>query len=776
MQNLMKCAAIAALVLGSVAPVALATPVAHAQHKQFTAQEVASLIEQGNSAEEHDRDFGKALALYASALAASHGRLEGDLKALHLQARTYHDRLVARAAGIQPSAKENGANPENDPMVCRLMALLTDLHRFGPNTSELNAAHRDIALLGAIAVPWLEKAIEGPYELANDQCKYDISGNPQGFVRALAGMSAPEGIAALERVLSSRDPIARRAVAQYADATRHRAILLRALKDPAQAVRDEAINRLSFSEDLALEETMLGFVKEGNTAALGWFARFKAPELGRIANNVQNPAHIRRQALKALESNEKFRPDPQFLEGLLSLARAPHSDELRDGAMEALASGVSRTWKPVDSAMAEPIESAFMADPDAFPVRLTTKVWSEVASLRSLAALQGWASDEAKNNFQGTIMRALGKAGSGDFDQVVAVFAKSRAPVPGLGGSVEAGEWIHGNLLRWLESTAATDVSSATVAKGAATLSPALRQIYIKTVVPAWLDGHRDREGKLDPAFVGLLRELLKDSDTRHWSKVIYGLGASQDPSVLPDLLAQLPRSHRKGPEVTAAVEEAMGRITAADPKRARTILELLLTNPVLSASEFSAAYGRIIGPVEPEKLLAVIQPSWNAANAERLTHLVVDQVPGRVGSEFLLAHYTELGPGAADSRVIVINRLGEDLYEPAIDLIGIALQDPNSTVRLSAQRMFERFKAERAIADEFKAWRNEEKKAKQTISELLPLLDSSNSDVLIGAVKALAAMKARECYPKLILLLDKHRNDERLKAAVMVAIDELSK
>ena len=89
---------------------------------------------------------------------------------------------------------------------------------------------------------------------------------------------------------------------------------------------------------------------------------------------------------------------------------------------------------------------------------------------------------------------------------------------------------------------------------------------------------------------------------------------------------------------------------------------------------------------------------------------------------------------------------------------------------------MFERFKAERAIADEFKAWRNEEKKAKQTISELLPLLDSSNSDVLIGAVKALAAMKARECYPKLILLLDKHRNDERLKAAVMVAIDELSK
>ncbi|MEO6708249.1 MAG: hypothetical protein ABI054_05040, partial [Planctomycetota bacterium] len=247
------------------------------------------------------------------------------------------------------------------------------------------------------------------------------------------------------------------------------------------------------------------------------------------------------------------------------------------------------------------------------------------------------------------------------------------------------------------------------------------------------------------------------------------GLGATGDPKVLPDLLALVGDG---GIDGNLAV--AVKRITADDPARIRTLLELMLANKSITAQRFSDTFRMMVGTRQPSELLAMANALWSKANADRLIAFVAGCVPGPEGSAFLLAHYAELDPAASETRVSVVERFGAELYEPATEVIGAALRDSNAQVRQRAQNVFERFKQQQQIVDGFNDWMKADKQSKQTVTELMALLDSANSDVVIGAVKALAAMKARSSYPKLVGLLEKHKGNEAVKTAVMAAIDQL--
>ncbi|MEO7153236.1 MAG: hypothetical protein ABI054_01215, partial [Planctomycetota bacterium] len=147
-----------------------------AQDKQV-APSAASLIEQAKFAEEQ-RDFVKAQDLFTAAMKAAMAAQDPELAK---QASEALGRVKLRAVGIGEAPLS-----DEDPMICRLAERMFSLWSFGENTQGLEDAYNDIALFGAIAVPWLEKAIQGPYRL----CDYEIRSDPPVLVRALALMTA----------------------------------------------------------------------------------------------------------------------------------------------------------------------------------------------------------------------------------------------------------------------------------------------------------------------------------------------------------------------------------------------------------------------------------------------------------------------------------------------------------------------------------------------------------------------------------------------------------
>ncbi len=726
-----------------------------------------SLVEQAKRAEEQDRDFAKAIELYDRALEKAVSSKNADVIA---QVEAFRAQAQARQAGIAPAAKSS----DPDPMTCRLAEQLYNLEHFGPLTDDFADAYKDISLLGAIAVPWLEKAIRAPYQL----CNFDIRGKPPLYVRALAEMSAPEGVAGLEKLLSSPDPIVRRAVAQYASPDRHRAILLRALKDPAEAVRDEAISRLSSGSDPKLFEVLSPFARIGNRAALRWMNDQRPDELLRIAASANLPATVRSNALEYLRTEESYRPDAAAIDALLAVASSQAEYTVRSAAMDVLQRGVSSTWRPFDPILARRIEEAIKAAPDSFPFMSATYTLWEVSSASSLGLMIGRTSVDDMSSLTTPISRILGRSGPADFAAVVAAFAKTPVPVRGVpSGNGNMGEWIHGSLRSWLEAMAKGEVSSVEIAKGAKVLPPAARRIYLQSVVVGWLEANTNTDAaiarlpKFDAGFLELLREMAASGDGNFTNYAIRGLGASGEAKVLPELMATL-----TGNSIDGTVAAAIRRIVVNDPQRVRVVLQLLLGNKTIATENFCQAFQSILDKSKSEGLLEVVNSLWAPESSERLMALVTGAVPGPAGCSVLMQHYAELDAAAFDTRMRVIQHFGQELFEPALDLIGSALIDPNDRVRNTANQVFEKFKFEQQRVNEFNEWRKGDQQSKQAIAELIPLLDNANPDVVIGAVKALRALKARACYPKLVLLLEKHKDNEKVKDVVMQTLDELGK
>ncbi|HTF89916.1 MAG TPA: HEAT repeat domain-containing protein [Planctomycetota bacterium] len=734
-----------------------------AQDKQ-PAPTAASLIEQGKFAEEQ-RDFVQAETIYALAAQAA---LTAQNPELASQAKDALGRVKLRIAGIAATPQS-----EDDPMICRLAERLDSIWHYDEKTARpaLEAAYRDVALFGAIAVPWLEKAIQAPYTL----CRYQLRSDPPRYIRALALMTGPEGSAALERQLTSNDPIARRAVAQYSDPVRHRAILLRALKDPAQAVREQAIQTLSNSFDADLFDAMLAAGREGSGSALDWIGMMRPAQLLQDAANPALSAGVRSRALAQLGAVGSFRPDVGAIDSLLSLARPPQTDSVRTMAMSTLAAGAVERWKPLDQDVARHIEDVILPALDSYPRPEALQVLMAVGGARSLVAIVEKVMFDDTGEELGAISRILARSTSADFLAVVAGFAKAPAPIRNIQNNATADQ-VHQMLRAWLETMVMQDISSADIARGATLLDSGSKRLYVERVVVPWIQAKMasgSSSAKLpaiDPSFVKLLREIAADGFQGYMSAAAMGFGATGDPKVLPDLLALVNEGG-----IDNYLPLAVKRITADDPARIRTLLELMLANKSITAQRFSETFRMMVGTRQPAELLALVNSLWSKANADRLMAFVAGCVPGPEGSAFLLAHYAELDPAASDTRVSMIVRFGTELYEPATEVIGAALRDPNRDVRQRAQGVFESFKQQQQIVDGFNDWMKTDKQSKQTVTELMQLLESSNPDVVIGAVKALAAMKARSSYPKLVGLLEKHKGDEAVKTAVMAAIDQLA-
>ena len=90
----------------------------------------------------------------------------------------------------------------------------------------------------------------------------------------------------------------------------------------------------------------------------------------------------------------------------------------------------------------------------------------------------------------------------------------------------------------------------------------------------------------------------------------------------------------------------------------------------------------------------------------------------------------------------------------------------------VAARQAFAQFKAQREAMEEFKAWMSTDKAARDSTAQLVALLDNANKDVVLGAVRSLATLKAKTALPALVKLLEK--NDPDVKKAVQDAIGKI--
>ena len=172
---------------------------------------------------------------------------------------------------------------------------------------------------------------------------------------------------------------------------------------------------------------------------------------------------------------------------------------------------------------------------------------------------------------------------------------------------------------------------------------------------------------------------------------------------------------------------------------------------------------------------LAAFDRLWKVTEDADERRLLLETLAGEMQEAEAVARMAELYPHMSTSayaRNMAIGRFGETLHEPAIPILGQALEDPDQGVRNKAREAFGKFKAHREALEEFAAWTLGDRAARQQIDELIRLLASDDPAVVLGAVKALGAVRGRAALPELVRLLE--RDDEELRNAVYEAIERI--
>jgi hypothetical protein len=747
--------------LAAVCLVALAAPILAQDKKPDTP---ASLVEQALYAEEHERDFERALELYGRAAAAAQSDPE-----LLARAQKGIDRAAARQRGAPAEDVQ-----QNDPILCGIANCIDSLRRMPDQSRELSNAFRDIALYGPTAVPWLEKAIAGPYTL----CGFQINGSVDRYVRAIADMHVPESDAALKRLLKSVDPLMRRAVAEYSDADRQRAILMLALQDSTPTVRRYAIGALAKSSDPGLVELMSTYAIDGNEVALNWLTR-DSLALTTVIASERASAATRQDAAERLEMLQL----PQKAEvaaALLALAHADSTAPRKSALMWVVVKCLRDHWKPLDPEIAKRVQRALTADLDGYPQPAASLALLAVGGGPAIESLAGRLSGIMESlggpntkegrNFLTQLQEQLGRLKASDFKHVAAAY-RSVEPRSPVGSSNNA---VHDAVLSALSGLTLRDPSSLDVAAGAEGLDGEKFDEYAR-VATQWL-GTRRGNGvgrnapSLEHAWIPLLRRMTQSTKWELRQSAAFGFSDVGDPALVPDLVALL--GH---PNTVHEATNAINRIIRADPAKSREIIEEAMKSFAASNGRLSPEIALQITLLAPAEGLLLAEKFWkqstDTAVHQALYQTVCDGLKGTDGSAFLLRHFDEMRASPHQVHA-AIKRFGAELYEPAIDVLGQSLKDANPSVRLAAQEAFAAFKTQREALTEFQAWKTTADEQRTTIDELSKLLDSPNLDVVIGAVKSLGALKARVVYPKLVKMLE--RKEPELKAALQAALGQL--
>ncbi len=713
------------------------------------------LLEMAAFAEEHERDLEKAAGLYKEALIAAARAGDAETRA---EAERGLTRVAERLDGAAPEAPRPGDAAAIENRIYLLVKTLStaDL-AVASGEREREAAVSQLSVFGAAAVPELERALAAEKILSpveRQQYEAGLIGGQVGFAgdsvwaaKALAAIDAPEAVAALDRGLDSADPFVRIAVAKALRSDRHRPILERAARDPVERVRNIAIEYLSAVGDPALRPLMEAAVREGRYHAVRWLARNAPARVLEIAVDEGLPTAARVEAVyhvgerADLSGRERLQPVLAALEDAKDPDLAKTACNVLSKILDKKAPGTS---DEVLHARMEEAALKWLADDQVS--RLAHGLLKRVGGIRTVEVLVSRGSDD--------IVPAAERLKPEDFGRVVEMAKK--APLN------ESQQWT---LLRALETLAANAaVKPEEILRGREALPDELREGYRRVVVASACDARA-----IEPAIRDCLQSPSADIRTRALQKI----AESNDAVLFLDAVAALLRD----PDATIVTiaSHSFPRLAEKDLTRAVDLLEKTFLPAAGDSKGISYQGLETLTRLPTAEAVALFdrlmtrEPAFGLRDA--LADVFVNRMPaGPKATAAIAAHYASFG--AAPVRRSAIVRFGKELYEPAVPLLGEALNDPDPDVRANARWAFGQFKVHREAREEFEAWQTGAKEGEATVAELLTLLESEHRAVVLGAVRSLGALRAKAALPALVRLLE--RQDAEVQKAVEEAIAKI--
>jgi hypothetical protein len=398
----------------------------------------------------------------------------------------------------------------------------------------------------------------------------------------------------MERQLSSSDPLVRRAVAQYADPDKHRALLLRALNDPADGVRSMALDTLSNSQDPGLAELMRDEARKMERSALMWLLRHEPDHLVRLAADASLPTGLRLEYLKRLKEKEALSLPFPSVELLLGISRGPAQLDLREATMELVSAQLRQN---PDRKFAAQIEERVLANFEAYPPSGAGTVLAQVGGPKSLASIIEVLTRSMPRNlseFQAGINRILATCGPKDFPAVAAAFGKL---APNLQGTSSISDNLRPQLRSWLANVAEQGLDSQDLSRAANLMEPMIRREFMQYIGLPWvlripIGAPAAKLPTVDPAMLGLVREFPTNSSSEFRGARSIALGASGDPKVLPELAAVI----TSGQFPDGYSQWAIKHIAGKDPQRWRIVIEALLASDSVSVNDLTKTFRELIG------------------------------------------------------------------------------------------------------------------------------------------------------------------------------------
>jgi HEAT repeat protein len=747
------------------------------------------LYERAAFAEEHDHDLAAAEKGYREAADAAARGGDADL------AKKAGDALARVLARQGKAAAQSGEPAQLFPQAQRLIAEGSNMDPSAPGRQKLV---EDLLVFGRALVPALEPLLIEPTPGKIALGEHLASVNPEFAARVLARLDLPEATEALGKGLESPDPLVRKAVVGQLSAPRHLELLQRAASDPVPPVRDLAFEKLQNTPDPALHSLMMTGARQGAGGAVNWLGTND----GLAVLELVDEGSVEEAALPHyLYRQQELIWDLATVEQLVQLRRSARKESVRKSAHSCLRALLEKAVKagPLDPALEAVVLHEIESDPTPDTISLLGYVTPQrgfETIMTLLESSQALLSDAEQSAYYEALTGIQGRNPPvGDFHQWLRAYqaaarrtaweeVKSNVKIaPDASNSALCLKFGRPAIERDTKDDA-RDTKDAELLAWFQGLGSVERERYMN--LPwnwiIWRMRGRDSgksSARIDRSMVPVIEFVLDTAGPQDARvEAIHALLAVGEANQFERCVDEYARSNND--EARVATFSIGASIALLDPSHAAEVLERRIGS-ILGEVPLTADHRRVIEAIDwlPEtEALALFRRLWTAPMGQDARSVLllklIETIDGPTATALLLELYPDLPVDSqgGDLRYRAINRFAAELYEPAIPLLEQALKDPSDNVRAAARGASEAFKQQRMAVEEFQSWTSASRDARDSIDELKALLADSNRDVVLGAVKALAAVKARTALPELVKLLG--RDDPPLKQAVQAAIDRI--
>lgn len=709
------------------------------------------LFERAAHVEEHERDFEKALGLYREA-----GRMaeaKGD-SAVAAEASIAVKRLEERAGkGTETGPTQDGVTRAVERRLHMLVMLLSSEAEFNLNIA------KQIEDFGAAAIPILERALNAERIVDRDDLA-GFRGNSHHAGRALGQIAHPAATEALMRGLKSPDPVIRAAVLQWPSVLKHRAIIDEALRSTDPVTVRLGVFALAYLDDPALADAMTRYLFQADepqaSSAAGWLGKNRPDVAAEILRGETELAGKPFRDLAEAYASSMIVPWFERVDTLLHAAERQKDPR----NIEFILSRIGGSHPVLPELLRDRIERVALpllrANAGQAEMRVVLEVLKRFGQSRTADAFAAMIQSETlaveiKPDVINWMLKEIQKASDGDMPRAMklATIVAESSPDSAYGAFAHA--------------VGRPNVDKGQLEAAYREIPERLRLVFLRVAL-----SHSRASAFLVQEGLKIIPLTDKSGSFRNeWAKALRRTASSGDPELISTADAAL---RHDDAHLSDAGSSALANIARKNPDKVLPFVEKLLVDVLPQSTN---RLKEVFQPLPSGPILAKMEAEWSSASLARrnayfeLVHSL--QTAGADALVFFVKHFSEVSESQREG---AIKAFQNALYEPAMDLIGAALKDSSLGVRTAAREALFAFREHREALEEFQRWKTGDAEARASITELVKLLESPNRDVVIGAVRALGAIKAKAALPPLVKLLE--RNDGDVKAAVTEAIAKI--